>query len=1053
MEALSALTNGAISADAGAPSSTAVSTKAIVLGVCAMDVKARSRAMQEILTRFVERGGPLVEVKVFGDKVILDEDVQNWPRCDVLISFFSKDKLVEFPLLKAVSYANLRKPFCINDLSMQSILWDRRIVGRMLDHLGVPTPRRVEASRDGGPRIPDGFREQVEKRLGFELPQNVPPAKVQLREDGNAIIVDGVVIEKPFVEKPVSGEDHDVYVYFRDGKGGRKLFRKVGNQSSELDPDLIAPRTDKSYIYEEFIDVDNAEDIKVYTVGPNYTHAETRKSPVVDGVVRRNTEGKEIRFITRLSDQEKDWAARICQGFGQRVCGFDLLRCGNGARSLVIDVNGWSFVKGNDSYYDKAADILLDISKRLMASPLRAQSISEQAKTPEAPSWKLKANVTVFRHADRTPKQKLKYNFPITEAWAQPFVRLLNGEREEIILREREQLETIATAIEEARELGAIGEDLGKLSALNNALFKKIDLPGTKAQLKPGYHKNKGAGTRKLDKLTLVLKWGGEFTHAARYQSRDLGENMRRDISIMNKECLNNVKIYTSSERRVTASAEIFAAALLTPSAAQQQREQQHQNGTTSSLYPSVQSNQQQVTSPIAISPAASSSPSHHREHSIISSLSSFANAVVHNLPGNHKDTTISLDGPSASPSAATFSTSLSTAVDPLSNSPRISDRSSWSNATADRSTKDEKTATALQLIIRKDLLDDSNEAKDLMDEVKKRLKILLRPGEPDRRPQLTWPKNLRKEPVEVVAEVIELLSGFRETMRHNFETMDTDKIQQRWCCGDEPWLFRERWEKLFEDFCDVKQEKFDPSRVSELYDTLKYCALHHRTFLFAIFGEKPERKPATQKETTRALLESKGSFDLVAPQEYGIEPWEKYADEEIGVLTSLPLLRNIIKDLENARNSGEGSLNLYFTKESHIHTLLNLVLTSGLPIANPKIPELDYCSHLTFELYERGVGSSKSDKEFSIKLSLSEGAHSSNVLDSAIDARHALNVQGRKRLTSHLAYSLVIEKLSKHFSRVPDEYDTEPPDTPIYRSALGFLTPADVSSSDATEL
>ena len=73
MAALSALTNGAVSADAGAPLSTTVSTKAIVLGVCAMDIKARSRAMQEILTRFVERGGPLVEVKVFGDKVILDE--------------------------------------------------------------------------------------------------------------------------------------------------------------------------------------------------------------------------------------------------------------------------------------------------------------------------------------------------------------------------------------------------------------------------------------------------------------------------------------------------------------------------------------------------------------------------------------------------------------------------------------------------------------------------------------------------------------------------------------------------------------------------------------------------------------------------------------------------------------------------------------------------------------------------------------------------------------------------------------------------------------------
>jgi inositol hexakisphosphate/diphosphoinositol-pentakisphosphate kinase len=53
--------------------------------------------------------------------------------------------------------------------------------------------------------------------------------------------------------------------------------------------------------------------------------------------------------------------------------------------------------------------------------------------------------------------------------------------------------------------------------------------------------------------------------------------------------------------------------------------------------------------------------------------------------------------------------------------------------------------------------------------------------------------------------------------------------------------------------------------------------------------------------------------------------------------------------------------------------------------------------SYRRFELYERNHGRGKSDKEYSIKLSLSEGAHSSNVLDSSLDARHALNVQPRR--------------------------------------------------------
>jgi len=392
--------------------------------------------------------------------------------------------------------------------------------------------------------------------------------------------------------------------------------------------------------------------------------------------------------------------------------------------------------------------------------------------------------------------------------------------------------------------------------------------------------------------------------------------------------------------------------------------------------------------------------------------------------------------------SAEVFAAALmdsSHSVPTSSTSSSVSSRSSTeiSSSSSTYSGKSSNGSSPLSLIVRKDLLDDSNAAKDLMDDVKKRLKILLRPGEPEKRPELTWPKSMKKEPVEVVKEVIELLSSFRTIMRKNFETMDVDKIQDRWCCGDEPWLFRERWEKLFEDFCDVEQKKFDPSRVSELYDTIKYCALHHRTFLFSIFYDHSSQNGASKdagmnQAQDRRLHElygrAKALFDLVAPQEYGIEPDEK---EEIGVLTSLPLLRKVVEDLEAARNNGGSSLTLYFTKESHIHTLVNLVLHSGLPIANRRIPELDYCSHITFELYERNHGRGNSDKEYSIKLSVSEGAHSSNVLDSTLDARHSLNVQPRRKLTQHLPYSLVVERLSKHFHRLHEDEDTGT-DTPF---------------------
>jgi hypothetical protein len=1014
------------------------------------------------------------------------------------------------------------------------------------------------------------------------------PPKIELLEDGDVLSVDGATLRKPFVEKPISGEDHNIVIYFPKSSGGgaRKLFRKIGNKSSDYVPELNTPRAitepDGSYIYESFMQVDNAEDVKAYTVGPQYCHAETRKSPVVDGVVRRNTHGKEVRYVTALSTEERETASRISLAFGQRVCGFDLLRAGG--KSYVIDVNGWSFVKDNDDYYNHCANILKDIfvkerlrrggvtpigtspaasdiesinrppntprdrdqqtstgtlqppggrstSSTLSASGLEPLTIDSTARTsggtsspvpdsamasktqstatspmlpppqselllpgsagthtssasagtaslspmpppasetapappPPKHSWKLKGIVSVIRHADRTPKQKYKFTLH-----TEPFIALLKGHQEEVLLIGEAALASVIQAVDRAFQAGI--EDRNKLKALRNVLVKKGSWAGTKVQIKPMFRKKKTeasppvdempglkegvetavvdndvgpAGEERkvhrppkrqdslsgvtmskftaaeeslvLDKLQLIVKWGGEPTHSARYQAQELGENMRNDLMLLNRDILDEVHVYSSSERRVTTSAQIWACSFL---------------------------GQKEVSEDF--------------------------------------------------------------------------------------------------ITIRKDLLDDSNAAKDETDKVKKKLKGLLRKGN-ERPAQFAWPENM-PEPSEVQTRVVQLMKFHRRVMQHNYSRLysgaatslsaisdaGSDKnpaeasttslsslshanavtnIQARWCCGEDAELFRERWEKLFSEFCD--EEKVDPSKISELYDTMKFDALHNRQFLEWVFtptkamleeeygikdggkGEEgrasddhrsdksintspdgsekmdPSSRSASVKKLFRRrsfmnglkhfneensqeqyfrlykgshqgttkqdaksepLLElyrlAKVLFDFICPQEYGISDSEKL---EIGLLTSLPLLKEIVQDLEEMQASNDAKSFFYFTKESHIYTLLNCIIEGGIEtkIDRSAIPELDYLSQISFELYESetktavdGLAGDDSTFAYSIRITISPGCHVSDPLHVQLDSRHCIGCAPRRSLTPHQDWLEVIKTLRAKFNQ-----------------------------------
>ncbi|KFO90437.1 Inositol hexakisphosphate and diphosphoinositol-pentakisphosphate kinase 1, partial [Buceros rhinoceros silvestris] len=854
----------------------------IVVGICAMTKKSKSKPMTQILERLCKF--EYITVVIMGEDVILNEPVENWPSCDCLISFHSKG----FPLDKAVAYAKLCKPFLINDLDMQYYIQDRREVYRILQEEGIDLPRYAVLNRD-----PDR------------------PEECNLVEGEDHVEVNGAVFPKPFVEKPVSAEDHNVYIYYPTSAGGgsQRLFRKIGSRSSVYSPESSVRKTG-SYIYEEFMPTDGT-DVKVYTVGPDYAHAEARKSPALDGKVERDSEGKEIRYPVMLTAMEKLVARKVCVAFKQTVCGFDLLRA-NG-HSFVCDVNGFSFVKNSMKYYDDCAKILGNIIMRELAPQFHIPwSIPTEAEdipivpTTSGTMMELRCVIAVIRHGDRTPKQKMKMEVKHPRFF-ELFEKYDGYKTGKLKLKKPEQLqEVLDIARQLVVDLGThsdceIEERKSKLEQLKSVLemyghFSGINRKVQLTYLPHGHPKtaseDEEARRESSPSLLLVLKWGGELTPAGRVQAEELGRAFRCmypggqgdyagfpgcGLLRLHSTYRHDLKIYASDEGRVQMTAAAFAKGLLalegelTPILVQMVKSA-NMNGLLDSDSDSLSSCQHRVKA---------------RLHEIMQKDAEFCEEDYEKL-------------------APTGSTSLLNSMMFIQN------------------------------------------------------------------------------PVEVCNQVFTLIENLTSQIQKRLEDPKSADLQLYH--SETLELMLQRWSKLERDF-RMKNGRYDISKIPDIYDCIKYDVQHNC---------------ALKLEGTAELFKlSKALADVIIPQEYGINKEEKL---EIAIGFCLPLIKKIQLDLQRTHEDesvnklhplySRGVLSpgrhvrtrLYFTSESHVHSLLSIFRYGGLLDENKDqqwkramdylsaISELNYMTQIVIMLYEDNNKDPSSEERFHVELHFSPG-------------------------------------------------------------------------------
>jgi hypothetical protein len=184
-------------------------------------------------------------------------------------------------------------------------------------------------------------------------------------------------------------------------------------------------------------------------------------------------------------------------------------------------------------------------------------------------------------------------------------------------------------------------------------------------------------------------------------------------------------------------------------------------------------------------------------------------------------------------------------------------------------------------------------------------------------------------------------------------------------CGGETLLLLKSRWDKLISDFYDTETQAFDPTKIPDVYDCIKYDVLHNADF-------------TTNVRPLYTL--AKRVADFVVPHEYGVLRRDKWM---IGASISQRLWIRIVNDLERGLQSDpppSNRVSLYFSSESHIHALRNVLLLSGIA-DNETVAtvldsiELNYLSHVVFRLYEDLTKHPDDPSRFYVNVQFSPGA------------------------------------------------------------------------------